>query len=171
MIQPMASQNYFERVMFRLSAVGARTELRFRELLAPLGLIPQSFAVLHRIAAADGITQQAVADLTGMRRSVMVTLLDELEELGLVERRRHPDDRRANALHLTPEGRRVLCRAEAAADQLDGEIAQSLSREERGAFAAALEAVDSSFGADGGVHPDTTLLPSRPPQPQSGSAD
>jgi len=54
----MRGHAYYDHVMFRLSAVGARAELRLRELLAPLGLIPQSYAVLHHIAAADGVSQQ-----------------------------------------------------------------------------------------------------------------
>ena len=36
-----------------------------------------------------------------MRRAAMVGLVDDLEAQGLLERRRHPTDRRANALHLT----------------------------------------------------------------------
>ena len=153
---------YTDHAMFRLSAVGARAELRFRELLAPHGLIPQSYAVLHRIAAADGITQQAVADLTAIRRSVMVALVDGLEGHGLVERRRHPHDRRANALHLTPEGGRVLEQAEAAADQLDEEILAALSPAQRDRFVTAVRRIDDDFGSRGGVHPDTTSLASRP---------
>lgn len=166
----MSQQNYFVRVMFRVSAVGARAELRFRELLAPLGLLPQSYAVLHRIADADGITQQGVADLTGMRRSVMVAVVDDLEELELVERRQHPHDRRANALHLTRKGRRVLHQAEAAADQLDAEIVDVLSGEEQETFATLLGTVDDDFGSRGEGHPDTELLVSRPPQPRTGPA-
>jgi DNA-binding MarR family transcriptional regulator len=34
----------------------------------------------------------------------MVYLLDELEERGLVERVRNPDDRRSFLIHLTPAG-------------------------------------------------------------------
>lgn len=158
----MEGHAYYDHVMFRLSAVGARAELRLRELLAPLGLIPQSYAVLHRIAAADGVSQQGIADLTEIRRSVMVALVDGLEEHGLVERRRHPRDRRANALHLKPEGRRVLERAEAAADQLDQEILAALTSAQQDRFVAAIRRIDDDFGSRGGIHPDTTSLPSRP---------
>lgn len=158
----MPGPAYSDHVTFRLSAIGARAELRFRELLAPLGLIPQSYAVLHQIAAADGVSQQGVADLTRIRRSVMVALVDGLEEHGLVERRRHPSDRRANALHVTPEGRRVLRNAEAAADRLDGEILAALTSAQRERFVTAVRRVDDDFGSRGGIHPDTTSLPSRP---------
>jgi len=165
----VADEPYYERISFRVSAIGARAELRFRELLAPLGLIPHSYAVLHRIDAAGGITQQGVADLTGMRRSVMVAVIDDLEQRRLVERRRHPHDRRANALHLTTRGRKALRRAEAAADQLDAEIVGALPPGEHPGFAAALHAIDDGFGSKGGIHPNATLRPERPPPPRTGS--
>ena len=43
--------------------------------------------------------------------SSMVAVIDELEAMGLVERRRHPDDRRKHAVYLTARGRRTLARA------------------------------------------------------------
>ena len=41
-------------------------------------------------------------------RTTMVALIDELEQAGLVRRRTHPDDRRKNAVELTPAGRDTL---------------------------------------------------------------
>ncbi len=41
----------------------------------------------------------------------MVAVIDELEAMGLAERRQHPDDRRKHAVYLTARGRRTLERA------------------------------------------------------------
>ena len=91
-----------------MAKVGADSSRRYKRRLEPLGLEPQQAALLRYIASADGLSQQALADLLGLARSRMVVLIDELEQRGLVERRRSPSDRRAYALHLTGEGQELL---------------------------------------------------------------
>ncbi|WP_433662278.1 MarR family transcriptional regulator [Nocardia sp. CA-128927] len=53
---------------------------RFTEQLARLDLDPAHFAVLGNLAAADGRSQQELADLLRVHRNAMVGLVDELEE-------------------------------------------------------------------------------------------
>ena len=55
--------------------------------------------------------QQELVDRSLIDASSMVAVIDELEELGLAERRAHPGDRRKHAVHLTAGGRRTLERA------------------------------------------------------------
>ncbi len=40
----------------------------------------------------------------------MTQVVDDLERLGLAERRRNPADRRSYTVTMTPEGKRVLAR-------------------------------------------------------------
>ncbi len=61
----------------------------------------------------------------------MVAAIDELEELGLAERRRHPSDRRKHAVHLTAKGKRTLNRAREAASGMAEELLAPLSERER----------------------------------------
>ena len=53
----------------------------------------------------DGSRQNVIAKAIGVDNAAMVRSIDELESLGLVERRDDPDDRRAKALFLTKKGR------------------------------------------------------------------
>ncbi len=46
-----------------------------------------------------------------MDRTTVTELVDGLEERGLVQRLKNPNDRRSNQLFMTPQGRRVLTRA------------------------------------------------------------
>jgi DNA-binding MarR family transcriptional regulator len=66
-----------------------------------------------------------------MDPSTMVSTIDELESRGLVERRRHPTDRRAHALHVTDEGRATLARGRRVAAESQEELLAPLNAEER----------------------------------------
>ena len=84
------------------------------EALAPLGLGVKSVGALTVLQAAGPLSQRRLAERQGIDRTTMVAVVDELERLGAVERRKDPADRRANALHITPRGRRLLTRARTA---------------------------------------------------------
>jgi DNA-binding MarR family transcriptional regulator len=64
-------------------------------------------------------------------RTTMVTVADELERKGLVERNRDPDDRRAYALRATTRGRAVLARASEAAKRAEARFLAPLSGDEQ----------------------------------------
>ena len=92
-----------------------RAELRaFAELvdaLAPMDLRPGQFSVLAVVAANAGLRQSDVAGELGIKRANFVPVIDDLELRGLVTRTSSTVDRRANCLHLTPAGERLLARA------------------------------------------------------------
>ena len=60
--------------------------------------------MLSTLVESGPQTQIALATATGTDRTAMVYLLDELEQQGLVERVRNPDDRRSYLIHLTAKG-------------------------------------------------------------------
>ena len=84
------------------------------DALAPLGLTPKGYGSLALLAVEGPLSQQRLVERTGIDRTTMVAVIDELERVGAVERSRDPGDRRAYALRLTRQGGRLLGRAEAA---------------------------------------------------------
>ena len=84
------------------------------ERLEPLGLSPRAWGVLSTLAESGPLTQIDLATTMSIDRTAMVYLIDELEAAALVERVRHPQDRRAFLIHLTPGGRDVQAQAAAA---------------------------------------------------------
>jgi DNA-binding MarR family transcriptional regulator len=96
---------------YLLARVGRTQTARFAERTRSLGLRPKHFAVLNGIALAGGGSQQELGGRMGLDPSGLVGAIDELEAMGLLERRRDPADRRRYVLTLTEEGTATLGRA------------------------------------------------------------
>ena len=108
---------------------------------------------LSNLAAVEGQTQQQLADALGMHRNNMVSLIDEMETAGWVQRRRGITDRRAFHLHLTPAGQTLIEQANELIPALDAELGKPLKAAERRELVAHLKAIAQSVGLDRSVHP------------------
>ncbi len=104
---------------------------QFAERIEQLGLTTRMWGALNVLDAEGEITQHALGKSIGMDPSSMVSTIDELEAKGLVERRRHPSDRRAHALHVTARGRQTLGRGRAVARAAQEDLLAPLSPDER----------------------------------------
>ncbi|WP_141923164.1 MarR family winged helix-turn-helix transcriptional regulator [Haloactinospora alba] len=143
-----------DHASFLLSQLGAHAAQRFAERLQPLGLDPKQFGVLTQLAKSDGQSQQQLADAMRLHRNVMVGLIDELEGGGFVQRRRHPSDRRAHAVHLTETAWELLPPAREALDALDTELIGGLAVEEQRHLTRLLRNLTDAAGLAPGVHPN-----------------
>lgn len=114
-----------------LVQLGFHAAGRFAARLAPLGLEPRQYGALSRLATNEGKTQQAIAQLIGVNPTRMVFLVDELERLGLAERRRNPTDRRSHVLYLTRRGRETLARAQKVVVAHEEDLGSPLTPKER----------------------------------------
>lgn len=148
-----SAEEPFISVGFTISTTGYAISNRFREALAPLGLEPREFGLLRTLAADEGISQLALSERMGVAPSRMVVFLDALEDRGLLERRQNPTDRRARALFLTPQGRKLLKRAFGVAAAQERLLVSTLTEEERGLLLELLARVGAHVGVPAGVHP------------------
>lgn len=152
-LMPATPIRYADSLAFLLSQIGARSAQLFAERLAPLGLSPRAFGVLSNLAAAEGQTQQQLADALGVHRNNMVGLIDQMEADGWVQRRRGVADRRAFHLHLTPAGHTLVDTANELIPTLDAQLGSSLSAAGRRELIAQLKAIAEELGLGPGVHP------------------
>src|SRR4051812_14784797 len=70
----------------------------------PAGRHPRDLAILSTLADSGPVSQARLSELLRINRTIMVKLVDGLEQAGLVRRERDPADRRRYALVLTAEG-------------------------------------------------------------------
>jgi DNA-binding MarR family transcriptional regulator len=82
----------------------------FARAHAEFGLRPAQYAALTIIERNPGQKQKDVSEALGIKRANFVAMCDELERLGLAERRQLPSDRRSYALYLTHKGKALLRR-------------------------------------------------------------
>jgi DNA-binding MarR family transcriptional regulator len=90
---------------FRIAKARRRLYARFRDVFAPYGLTPPQFGIYARLWKRDGVSQKELSAWSEMDRTTICGVIDRLAAAGLVERRPHPDDRRAYLIYLTEQGR------------------------------------------------------------------
>jgi len=142
-----------ERIPFLLSQLGSYAATEFQRQMADSGVQPRTYAVLVALAARNGQSQRELAARLNIHRNVMVNLIDTLETDGLVQRRPHPDDRRAFAITLTERGSRLLPTLDRSARVLEDTVTAELSTSERDVLRSLLQRIASSAGLIPGVHP------------------
>ena len=152
-IEPPEARTPPRSVGFLISQLGFFSSRGFMEALAPVGIDPREFLLMRFVAAAEGQSQQALAERLSVPASRMVALVDRLEEAGLLERRPDPADRRVRGLYLTRKGRGALERAGKIAIDYETRLCAGINREEREQLIELLQKLQVSQTELGGVHP------------------
>ena len=115
-----------------------------RAALQPFGLTHVQFVLTASLTwlGVDGpVTQKQLADHAGTDPMMTSQVVRTLVERGLVDRAPHPDDGRAWALSVTPDGRELVNRAIVAVGACDESFFGRLGPE-RGSFARHLAALE-----------------------------
>ncbi len=116
----------------------------FRDFSQGLGtedVTPGLFGVLVIIESNPDLKQSELARATQLDRSTVVTVIDNLERRGLVERRASVHDRRSNAIRLTAAGTALLRKLKRQVSQHEKRLLQNFSPAERETFLTLLQKV------------------------------
>jgi DNA-binding MarR family transcriptional regulator len=136
----------------RLGYLLKHVQLRFAEqgakALEPLGITGRQLAVLVVLDAGEPFSQLEAAGKLGVDRTTMVALVDELEELGLVLRRKSATDRRKNIVELTDRGRDALDRGNDIHKGAEKEFLKPLSPVETELFLRILQTLNTPEGQE-----------------------
>ena len=114
-----------------LSRLGFEVKARTAAEFGEEGFTLYQFGVLTMLEEGARETQATIADTLRLDRSQLVGLLDSLEERGLIERKRDPQDRRRQAVSVTPEGRKVLVRLRAIVSRVQDDFLEPLDASDR----------------------------------------
>ena len=108
-----------------LAMLGHVAMRRLRDAHLALSITPRQFVLLGLLHEHGPTAQTELGTMLGTDPSILVTMLNPLEDDRLVSRRRDPQDRRRHLVTLTAAGERKLTRA-----------AQAQREAEDGLFAA-----------------------------------
>jgi MarR family transcriptional regulator for hemolysin len=97
-------------VLFQLADVARTMRTYIDQRAREHGMTRAQWSVLARLERQEGMTQAEMAEILEIQPISLVRLIDRLCDHGLVERRPHPRDRRANRLYLTDKGRATFAR-------------------------------------------------------------
>ncbi len=100
-------------IAFTLKDVARLYRRRFDERTRSFGITGPQMRALVAIMRSPGINQGALADWLDVEAITTCRMVDRLEQAGLVERRRDPQDRRAWQLHLTEASEPIALKLQA----------------------------------------------------------
>ena len=96
-----------------------------------LGVKMKEFVTLLYLREMEKATQQRLAEALMLDANNTVLLLNGLEEKGMVERSRDPEDRRRHLVAATPKGLKALDKAERELETVEGDVLGNLTASER----------------------------------------
>jgi MarR family transcriptional regulator, transcriptional regulator for hemolysin len=109
-------------ILFQLSDVARSMRTYIDQCAREHGMTRAQWGALARLERQEGMTQTEMAEVLEIQPISLVRLIDRLCQHGLVERRPHPSDRRANRLYLTDKGRSTLTRMAPLGKEIAGDV-------------------------------------------------
>ena len=107
-------------------------------------LTKQQFTLLCALEHNEGASQTTLVEITGIDRSTLAEMVRRMLERGLLSRERTEEDQRANAIAISPSGRKALRSARNAADRAERALLDALPAPERQKFVKSLSQIASA---------------------------
>jgi MarR family transcriptional regulator, lower aerobic nicotinate degradation pathway regulator len=156
---------------FLLARLGVSLKMRAIKDFEQFDFSPYHHSVLALLDEGSRETQATIADALKLDRSMLVGLLDTLEERGMIERKRDPNDRRRHLVSLTPAGKRQLAKFRTIVRAIEDEFFAPLDEESRATLHGLLlrlaEHSDARFTLDAMAADDKALAATMAAAPSS----
>ncbi len=112
------------------------------------GVSPSEGHLLTYLASYAPAPIGDLGRIFGLKGSTLTSMLDRLEERGLLLRRANPEDRRSLLLELTPEGESIAATLRQEIESLEAEILRRLPQRDLAGFRAVLDTLGAVTGVD-----------------------
>jgi MarR family transcriptional regulator, transcriptional regulator for hemolysin len=117
-------------IAIKLTVIARQLRQKFDQVVESDGLTRGKWGVIVAVARNPGTTQRMVASVLEVTEVTAGQLIDRLCADGYLERRRHPKDRRAHCVYLTPKAQPLLGRLNEVAKVHEDETFAGLTEEE-----------------------------------------
>jgi DNA-binding MarR family transcriptional regulator len=119
-----------ETIPFEIGETAHALRKAFDRLAVGLGVTRAQWKVLFKLTRKPGLKQVELADMLDLEPITLCRIVDRLEEAGLVERTRDPEDRRAWKLHVTAQAKPLVDKLQAVGAELVGHAFSGIDPEE-----------------------------------------
>ena len=119
-----------ETIPFEIGETAHALRKAFDRLAVGLGVTRAQWKVLFKLSRKPGLRQVELADMLDLEPITLCRIVDRLEEAGLVERSRDPDDRRAWRLHVTAQAQPLIEKLQGVGAELVGQAFAGIDPED-----------------------------------------
>jgi DNA-binding MarR family transcriptional regulator len=119
-----------ETIPFEIGETAHALRKAFDRLAVGLGVTRAQWKVLFKLTRKPGLRQVELADMLDLEPITLCRIVDRLEEAGLVERARDPEDRRAWKLHVTAQAKPLVDKLQAVGAELVGHAFSGIDPED-----------------------------------------
>ncbi len=127
----LTSETLTGRSGFLLNKAAAKVRDHYDEALTTLGMNARHAGILTILDEKGVLSQNELGKCAYIDRTTIVALIDDLERLGLVERKEHPTDRRSHAIYMTEKGRGFMPQIVKKAKEVEKEFLGPLTASEQ----------------------------------------
>ena len=119
-----------ETLPFEIGETAHALRKAFDRHAVGLGVTRAQWKVLFKLTRTPGLRQVELADMLDLEPITLCRILDRLEEAGLVERVRDPEDRRAWRLHVTAKAKPLVDKLQSVGAELVEQAFAGIDRED-----------------------------------------
>lgn len=126
---------------FLISKIAQKMEHSFNLFLQKYEITAREYGILTTLQEKSGLSQKDLGEKLRIDRTTVVSLIDHLEKLSLVQRVKDPKDRRYYNLVLTERALEIFRNGKEEVEEIENKLLHSLNDEEKAVFKTLLTKV------------------------------